>query len=61
MKYQATSQITLVYNVHNLINDITYFTVSLSTEIEVIIIEQVDVSGVEDDSQIKLRECKKRE
>ena len=50
---------TIVHNLNK--NDNKSFTNSLSTEIEVIIIEQVDVSGVEDDPQIRLRECKKRE
>ena len=59
MKYLATSQITLVYNLNK--HDNKSFTDSLSTEIEVIIIEQVDMSGVEDDPQIRLRECTKKE
>ena len=49
-------------SIHNINrNDNKSFTDSLSTEIEVILIEQVDVSGVEDDPQSRLRECKKRE
>ncbi len=49
-------------SIHNLDkSDNKSFTNSLSSEIEVILIEQVDVSHVEDDPQIRLRECKKRE
>ena len=49
-------------SIHNINrNDNKSFTDSLSTEIEVILIEQVDVSGVDDDPQSRLRECKKRE
>ena len=37
------------------------YTDSLSEQLDVIIVEQVDVSGVPDDPQSRLNECKKRE
>ena len=37
------------------------YTDSLSNQLEVIIVEQVDVSGVDDDPKSRLDECKKRE
>ena len=59
---EVSSHFTDNTSIHNINrNDNKSFTDSLSTEIEVILIEQVDVSGVEDDPQSRLRECKKRE